>query len=162
MYRTVFWTLWERARGGQFGRMALKHVQYHIRNESPVQVRCMIQDAWGWCTGMTQRDGMRREVGGGFRSGNLCTPVADSCWCMAKPIQYCKVKISSVQFSLSVVSTLCDPMNRSTPGLPVHHQLLEFTQSHANRVSDAIQPSHPRSSPSPSAPNPSQHQSLLQ
>ena len=127
-----------------------------------VWVRYRIQDAWGWCTGMTQRDGKGREVGGGFRSGNLCTPVADSCWCMAKPIQYCKVKISSVQFSLSVVSTLCDPMNRSTPGLPVHHQLLEFTQSHANRVSDAIQPSHPRSSPSPSAPNPSQHQSLLQ
>ena len=46
----------------------------------------------GWCTGMTQRDGMGREVGGGFRMGNTCTPVEDSCWCMAKPIQYCKVK----------------------------------------------------------------------
>ena len=46
---------------------------------SPVQVRCMIQDAWGWCTGMTQRDGMGREVGGGFRIGNTCTPVADTC-----------------------------------------------------------------------------------
>ena len=44
----------------------------------PDQVRCMIQDAWGWCTGMTQRDGMRREVGGGFRMGNTCTPMADS------------------------------------------------------------------------------------
>ena len=51
-------------------------------------------------------------------------------------------------------------MNRSTPGLPVHHQLLEFTQTHVHRVSDAIQPSHPLSSPSPPAPNPSQHQSL--
>ena len=58
--------------------------------------------------------------------------------------------------------TLCDPMNRSTPGLPVHHQLPEFTQIHVHRVSDAIQPSHPRSSPSPPAPNPSQHQSLFQ
>ena len=58
--------------------------------------------------------------------------------------------------------TLCDHMNRSTPGLPVHHQLLEFTQTHVNRVSDAIQPSHPLSSPSPPAPNPSQHQSLFQ
>ena len=56
--------------------------------------------------------------------------------------------------------TLCDPMNRSTPGLPVHHQLPEFTQTHAHRVSDAIQPSHPLSSPSPPAPNPSQHQSF--
>ena len=58
--------------------------------------------------------------------------------------------------------TLCDPMNRSTPGLPVHHQLPEFTQTHVHRVSDAIQPSHPLSSPSPPAYNPSQHQGLFQ
>ena len=51
--------------------------------------------------------------------------------------------------------TLCDPMNRSTPGLPVHHQLPEFTQTRVHRVSDAIQPSHPLASPSPPAPNPS-------
>ena len=56
--------------------------------------------------------------------------------------------------------TLCDPMNCSTSGLPVHHQLPEFTQTHVHRVSDAIQPSHPLSSPSPLAPNPSQHQSF--
>ena len=58
--------------------------------------------------------------------------------------------------------TLCDPMNHSTPGLPVHHQLPEFTQTHIHQVSDAIQPSHPLSSPSPPAPKPSQHQSLFQ
>ena len=58
--------------------------------------------------------------------------------------------------------TLCDSMNRSTPGLPVHHQLLEFTETHIHRVGDAIQPSHPLSSPFPPAPNPSQHQSLFQ
>ena len=58
--------------------------------------------------------------------------------------------------------TLCDPMNRSTPGLPVHHQLPESTQTHVHQVSDAIQPSHPLSSPSPPAPNPSQHQGLFQ
>ena len=58
--------------------------------------------------------------------------------------------------------TLCNPMNRSTPGLPVHHQLLEFTRTHVHRVGDAIQPSHPRSSPSSPVPNPSQHQSLFQ
>ena len=58
--------------------------------------------------------------------------------------------------------TLCDPMNHSTPGLPVHHQLPELTQIHVHRVSDAIQPSHPWSSLSPPAPNPSQHQSLFQ
>ena len=58
--------------------------------------------------------------------------------------------------------TLCDPMNHSTSGLPVHHKLMEFTQTHAHRVGDAIQPSHPLSSPSPSAPNPFQHQGLFQ
>ena len=57
--------------------------------------------------------------------------------------------------------TLHDPMNRSMPGLPVQYQLLEFTQTHVHRVSDAIKPSHPLSSPSPPAPNPSQHQSLF-
>ena len=57
--------------------------------------------------------------------------------------------------------TLRDPMNCSTPGLPVHHQLPEFTQIYIHQVSDAIQPSHPLSSPSPPAPNPSQHQSLF-
>ena len=68
-------------------------------------------------------------------------------------------------FSVSSVTqscpTLCDPMNRSTPGLPVHHQLLEFTQTHVHQVSDAIQSSHPLSSPSPLAPNLSQHQSFF-
>ena len=72
--------------------------------------------------------------------------------------------LSSVQFSLVTHScpTLCDPMNHSTPGLPVHHQLPEFTQTHVHQVSDAIQPSHPRSSPFPPAPNLSQHQRLFQ
>ena len=72
--------------------------------------------------------------------------------------------ISSVQFSSFAQScpTLCDPMNCSTPGLPVHHQLPEFTQTHIHQVGDAIQPSHPLSSSSPPARNPSQHQSLFQ
>ena len=65
--------------------------------------------------------------------------------------------ISSVQFSSLAQScpTLCDPMNRSTPGLPVHNHHLEFTQTHVHRVHDTIQPSHPQSFPSPAAPNPS-------
>ena len=75
------------------------------------------------------------------------------------PIIQLTVRFSSVAQSCP---TLCNPMNRSTPGLPVHHQLPEFTQSHVHRVSDAIQPSHPQSSPSSPAPNPSQHQSLFQ
>ena len=77
-----------------------------------------------------------------FASGSLPN------WNFSSVAQYCP--------------TLCNPMNRSTPGLPVHHQLPEFTQTHVHWVSDAIQPSHPLSSPSPPAPNPSQHQSLFQ
>ena len=69
-----------------------------------------------------------------------------------------------LQFSSVAQScpTLCNPMNHSTSGFPVHHQLPEFTQTHVHRVGDAIYPSHPLSSPSPPAPNPSQHQSLFQ
>ena len=72
--------------------------------------------------------------------------------------------INSVQFRSVTQSclTLCDPMNCSTPGLPVHHQLPEFTQTHVHQVGDAIQPSHPLLSPSPPAPNSCQHQGLFQ
>ena len=90
--------------------------------------------------------------------------------CMAKSLSlftrnyHNTVNQLSVQFSSVTQSclTLCNPMNRSTPDLPVHHQLPEFTQTHVHRISDAIQPCHPQSSPSPLAPNPSQHQSLFQ
>ena len=76
----------------------------------------------------------------------------------------CSLLLSSVQ-CISVAQlcpTLCNPMNRSTPGLPVHHQLPEFTYTRVHQVSDAIQPSHPLLSPFPPAPNPSQHQGLFQ
>ena len=68
--------------------------------------------------------------------------------------------LKEIQFSSVTQScpTLCDPMNSSTSGLPVHHQLQEFTQIHVHQVGDAIQPSHPLPSPSPPVPNPSQHQ----
>ena len=74
-----------------------------------------------------------------------------------------RVPVPSVQFSSVTQScpTLCEPMNRSMPGLPVHHQLLEFTQTHVHRVSDAIQPSHPLSSPSPPASNLAQLQTKV-
>ena len=69
------------------------------------------------------------------------------------------IALKRYQFSsvAQLCPTLCDPMNHSLPGLPVHHQLPEFTQTHVHRVSDAIQPSHLLSSPSPPAPNSSQH-----
>ena len=72
--------------------------------------------------------------------------------------------VDSVQFSSVTQScpTLCNPTSHSTPGLPVHHHLPEFTQTHVHRVGDAIQPSHPLSFPFSPAPNPSQHQSIFQ
>ena len=87
--------------------------------------------------------------------------------CMSVCVHTCACRCSVVikgQCSSVTQScpTLCDPMNHSTPGIPVHHQLPGFTQTHVHRVHDAIQPSHPRSSPSPPAPSPSQHQSLFQ
>ena len=72
---------------------------------------------------------------------------------------FSSVQVSSV---VQLCPTLCDPINLNKPGLPVHHQLPEFTQTHVHCVSDAIQPSHPLASPSPPAPNPSQHHSLFQ
>ena len=70
--------------------------------------------------------------------------------------------LSQVSSVAQLCSTPCDPVNHSTPGPPVHQHLPEFTQTHVPRVSDAIQPSHPLSSPFPPAPNPSRHQSLFQ
>ena len=58
--------------GGKIWENGMKHVKYHVGNELPVQVRCTMLDAWGWCTGTTQRDGMGREEGGGFRMVNTC------------------------------------------------------------------------------------------
>ena len=86
------------------------------------------------------------------------------CLYLDKLLKKQNTKKPSVQFSSVAQScpTLCDPMNHSMPGLPVHHQLPEFTQTHVHRVGDAIQPSHPLSSLSPPAPNPSQHQGLFQ
>jgi len=101
------------------------------------------------------------------------SPVPGICVCEYKCMLFCLSVCEHVlwvthlicmyQFSSVTQArpTLCDPMNRSTPGLPVHHHLPEFTQTHAHRVGDAIQPSNPLSSPFPPAPNPSQHQSLF-
>ena len=94
-----------------------------------------------------------------FQSYGHCW-VFQICW----HIECSTFTASCFQFSSVTQScpTLCDPMNHSTPGFPVHHKLSEFTQTHAHRVGDAIQPSHPLLSPSPPAPNPSQQQDLFQ
>ena len=92
-----------------------------------------------------------------FNSQILTEPMSYT-WVYSDPIQSTSVSVSSVTQSCL---TLCSPMNRSTPGLPVHHQLPESTQTHVHWVGNAIQPSHPLSSPSPPAPSPSQHQGLF-
>ena len=112
----------------------------------------LLQNIWRWLAA-----GLQVSFGPWERSERQSQPKA---W--AKASMDPKTKL--VQFSSVAQScpTLCDPMNPSTPGLPVHHQLPEFTQTHAHWVGDAIQPSHPLSSPPPPVPNPSQHQGLFQ
>ena len=96
----------------------------------------------------------------------LCWPILD-CEMRVKPLRclglFAEASISSVQFSSGAQSclTLYNPMDCSLPGLPIHHQLPEFTQTHVHWVSDAIQPSHPLLSPSPQTFNLSQHQGLF-
>ena len=87
----IFWIPWEKVRVGWFENIALKHVYYHMWNRSSVQVQYMRQGAQGWCTGMTQKDGMRREMGGVFRMGNTCQPWLIHVNVWQKPLQYCKL-----------------------------------------------------------------------
>ena len=102
----------------------------------------------------------KKQIIRGSHSNTSFTLLLYNCQSFSSNLRiYISVQFSSVAQSCP---TLCDPMNRSMPGLPVHHHLPEFTQIHVHRVSDAIQPSHPLLSPSPPAPNPSQHQSLFQ
>ena len=91
----------------------------------------------------------------------LVQPLWRTVWRLLKKLE---IELPSVQLSSASQScpTLWDPMNCSTAGLPVHHQLLEFMQTHVHQVSDAIQPSHPLLSPSPPAFKLSQHQGLFQ
>ena len=91
--------------------------------------------------------GGRREEGSGWGTHVYLWQIHSDIW---------QNKSDQIRSVAQSCPTLCDPMNRSTPSLPVYHQLPEFTQTHVHRVSDAIQPSHPLSSPSRPAPNPSQ------
>ena len=88
MYSTDFWTLWEKARVGCFERAACV-LPIVKQITSPVGMH--ETSAPAWCTGKTQRDQVEREVGGGIGMGNTYNSMADSCQCMTKPLQYCKV-----------------------------------------------------------------------
>ena len=110
------------------------------------------------CEHHSQPAGMWRGPVSGHHPESACDVTGTQCSRKAVP-SLTSDQIRSVAQSCP---TLCDPMNCSTPGLPVHHQLPEFSETHVHRVSDAIQPSHPLLSSSPLAPNFSQHQSLFQ
>ena len=116
---------------------------------------------WLWSKslqGINAGEGMKKRE---LWECKLVQPLWRTVWRFLKKL---KIELPSVQFSSVSQScpTLCNPMIRSTPGFPVHHQLPEFTQTHVHQVGDAIQPSQPLSSPSLPALNPSQHQSLFQ
>ena len=108
----------------------------------------------------TQPDVLRKLESNWILQISLCSVVSNI------SIFFSLIKSSNIYMIVPSVCksclTLCDPMDCSTPGLPVHHQLPEFTQTHVHRISDAIQPSPPLSSPSPPALNLSQHQGLFQ
>ena len=126
----------------------LKSKDNHFANKGLSSQSCGFSSSHVWTWEVDHEEGGAQK--------NWCFQTAVLEKTLESPLDY---QFSSVAQSCR---TLCYPMNRSTPGLPVHHQLPEFTQTHDHRVSYAIQPSHPWSSPSPPATNPSQHQSLFQ
>ena len=118
-------------------------------------------DMWGrlhWDCSCLSMTGMKASA---QRPGSIIAQ-----WWLSDVIGWLKIWDSHLGDTFSSVAqsclTLCNPMDSSMPGLPVHHQLPELTQTHIHWVSDAIQPSHPMSSPSPPAFNLSQHQGLFQ
>ena len=133
--------------------MSNSAIQWPVVHQAPLSMGFSRQEYWGGLPFPTPEH-LHNPV---IKPMSLLSPaLAGRFFTTAPPW---KLQFSSVAQSCL---TLCNPMNRSTPGLPVHHQLLEFTQTHVHQVGDAIQPSHPLSSLSPPASNPSQHQSLFQ
>ena len=135
---------------GQLDNSSCLNIKIHEET-----LRCE-SDYWEWWLGVTLEAHEHKTP------SFLLVAERSCCWLHRGLYRYLilySVQLSSVA---QMCPTLCDPMNHSTPGLPVHHQLPEFTQTHVHRVGDAIQPSYPLPSPSPPAPNPSQHHGLFQ
>ena len=135
---------------------SLSHVQLFVNpctiaRQAPLSMEFSRQEYWNGLPFPTLRD--LSDIG--MEPTSLAFPALAGRFFTTVPFG----KFSSVA---QLCLTLCDSMNCSTSGLPVHHQLPEFTQTHVHRVGDAIQPSHPLLFPSPPAPNPSQHQGLFQ
>ena len=139
--------------------MCLRDAIWNVYNSELFKINYMSQRPWNkYCIriskSVTQKSKAFASVKFllGKRKDSLTTQGVDSA-----------ARLLGIQFSsvIQLCPTLCNPMNRSTPGLPVHHQLPESSQTHVHCVSDAIQPSHPLSLPSPPALNLSQHQDLF-
>ena len=130
-----------------------------VAHQATLSMGFFRQEYWNWLPFPPPKD----LPDPGIEPSSPMSPAFQADSLLTEPLRK-SLKFKIIQFSSVAQScpTLCDPMNCSTPGLPVYHQLPEFTQTHIHRVSDAIQPSHPLLSPSPPAPNPSQHQSLFQ
>ena len=140
-----------------FSCVHLYAILWTVAYQAPLSMRFSKQEHW---YGLMEATHSYRQ----YKPSVSMSSVQFSRSIMSDPLWPHELQHAWVQFSSVAQScpTLCDPMNCSMPGLPVHHQLPDFTQTHVHRVSDAIQPSHPLSSPSSPAPNPSQHQSLFQ
>ena len=139
MYRTVFWTLWEKVRVGWSERIVLNQEYYQVWNRSPAQVGCKRQVLRAGALGWPRGKGCRGKWEGGSRWGTHVNPWLIHVNVWQKPLQYCKV------ISLQLIK-----INEK-----------QTNKTHVHWVNDAIQPSPSRSSPSPTAFNLSQHQGLL-
>ena len=134
------------------------HIYIHLWNISQFVSYCILAGQYVETSVRVCHECMYRELDNTYNypHASFVSSLLDGC------IANYSIRSDQIRSVVQSCPTLCNPVYRSTPGLPVHHQLSEFIETHIHLVSDAIQPSHALSSLSPLAPNPSQHQSLFQ